>query len=81
MPVRIQLDAWLRERRTTAKALAEQIGISETQLSHFRQGKARGLRFSTLAKLCYVLDCEPGDLIGYDRDPADMAVRRDEDED
>jgi putative transcriptional regulator len=74
MPVRITLDAVLNARGVTAKAIAERIGISETQLSLFRSGKVRGLRFTTLSKLCLVLDCAPGDLLDYDRDEADMAA-------
>lgn len=80
MPVKITIDAVLRARRITAKSVAEQIGISETQLSQFRSGKVRGLRFSTLAKLCYVLDCTPGELIAYDRDEADLSAGRDDDD-
>ncbi|MCX7359231.1 MAG: helix-turn-helix transcriptional regulator [Alphaproteobacteria bacterium] len=78
MPMKITLDAVLHARGVTAKSIAEQIGISETQLSQFRSGKVRGLRFSTMSKLCFVLGCTPGDLLGYDRDPADMLVGRDE---
>ena len=70
--MRVTLDAMLARRGVTAKAVAEQIGISETQLSMFRSGKVRGLRFSTLSKLCLVLDCRPGDLLAYDPDPADL---------
>lgn len=80
MPVRITFDALLQARGLTAKAVAEEIGISETQLSHFRSGKVRGIRFSTLAKLCYVLNCAPGDLIDYTRAKSDMLVKRDEDD-
>jgi putative transcriptional regulator len=78
MPVKVTLDAVLTANKVTAKAIAEQIGISETQLSQFRSGKVRGLRFSTLSKLCYVLGCEPGDLLKYARSDADMLVKRDE---
>lgn len=74
MPVRVDLDRVLAEQRLTAKALAQRIGISETQLSHLRTGKVRGIRFSTLAKLCFVLNCEPGSLFGYDRSKADMTA-------
>jgi putative transcriptional regulator len=72
MPMRVTLDAVLARRGVTAKAVAEEIGISETQLSMFRSGKVRGLRFATLSKLCLVLDCRPGDLLAYDPDPADL---------
>lgn len=70
--MRVTLDAVLARRGMTAKAVAEEIGISETQLSMFRSGKVRGLRFATLSKLCLVLDCRPGDLLAYDPDPADL---------
>ena len=78
MPVRITLDALLAKRGLTAKAVAERIGISETQLSLFRSGKVRGLRFNTLSKLCFVLECEPGELLGYDRNPADLMLPSDD---
>ena len=78
MPVRITLDRLLAKRGLTAKAVAETIGISETQLSLFRSGKVRGLRFNTLSKLCFVLKCEPGDLLGNDRDPDDLSLPSDD---
>ncbi|WP_294295279.1 helix-turn-helix domain-containing protein [uncultured Sphingomonas sp.] len=46
--------------------------MSETQLSLFRSGKVRGIRFSTLARLCAALECRPGELIDYDLHPADL---------
>jgi putative transcriptional regulator len=73
MPIRVTLDAVLVQRSMTGKQLAHEVGLSETQLSLFRSGKVRGLRFATLARLCAVLDCKPGDLIDYDPDPADLA--------
>jgi putative transcriptional regulator len=75
MPVVVTLDAVLSARRMKAKELARTIGISETQLSLFRSGKVRGIRFSTVAALCAVLKCAPGDLLGYVYDSTD--VRRD----
>lgn len=72
MPIRITLDAMLAARGMTARELAARIGISETQMSLFRSGKVRGIRFRTLAKLCAVLECAPGDLLDYDADPADL---------
>jgi putative transcriptional regulator len=79
MPVRITLDAVLAERGMTAKALAEAVGLSETQLSMFRSGKVRGLRFSTLSRMCWVLKCQPADLVCYDEDAADMEALEDKD--
>jgi putative transcriptional regulator len=72
MPIRITLDAMLAARGMTARELAARVGISETQMSLFRSGKVRGIRFRTLAKLCAVLECAPGDLLDYDADPADL---------
>jgi putative transcriptional regulator len=77
MPIRITLDQVLSAKNLKAKQVAEIIGVSETHLSLFRSGKVRGVRFSTLAKLCRVLDCQPGDLIAYD--PADEPIENDTD--
>ena len=75
MPIRITLDQMLSAKNLKAKQVAETIGVSETHLSLFRSGKVRGVRFSTLGKLCRVLNCQPGDLIAYD--PGDEAIERD----
>jgi putative transcriptional regulator len=72
MPVVVTLDQLLAARRMKAKDLARTIGISETQLSLFRSGKVRGVRFSTVAALCAALECTPGELLGYVHDPADI---------
>ncbi len=74
MPVRVRLDEVLAVRGTKGKDLAREIGLSETQLSLFRSGKVRGVRFETLAKLCAALRCRPGDLLDYDYDAADLNV-------
>jgi putative transcriptional regulator len=72
MPVKITLDAVLAKRGMTGKQLAERMGLSETQLSLFRSGKVRGIRFATLARMCAVLGCKPADLLDYDQDAADL---------
>ena len=74
MPIRVTLDEVLARRGMKARELAAAVGISETQLSLFRSGKVKGIRFRTLAKLCAVLDCTPGELLGYDVDPMDLQV-------
>jgi putative transcriptional regulator len=66
MAIIITLDSLLAKRGMTGKQLAQEIGLSETQLSLFRSGKVRGIRFATLDRLCKVLDCRPGDLIDCD---------------
>jgi putative transcriptional regulator len=78
MPIRVTLDEMLARRGMKARELAAAIDLSETQLSLFRSGKVKGLRFRTLAKLCAALDCAPGDLLGYDHDPADLQAPDDE---
>lgn len=72
MPLQVTLDAMLARRGMKARELAAAVGISETQLSLFRSSKVKGIRFRTLAKLCAVLECAPGDLLAYVHDPADL---------
>ena len=71
MPIVITLDGVLAKRKLKAKELAALIGVSETHLSLFRAGKVRGVRFSTLSKLCSALGCQPGDLLEYRDGPED----------
>ena len=78
MPIRVTLDEMLARRGMKARELAAEVGISETQMSLFRSGKVKGIRFRTLARLCAALECVPGDLLDYDLDPDDL---RDADED
>ena len=66
MPVVVTLDALLSRRGMSGKQLAETIGLSETQLSLFRSGKVKGIRFSTLSAMCAALECKPGDLLDFD---------------
>ena len=72
MPVRVTLDVMLARRKVRAKDLAARVGISETQMSLLRTGKVKGMRFETLAKLCLLLECQPGDLMEYDPDEGDL---------
>ena len=72
MPVRVTLDIMLARRKVRAKDLAACVGISETQMSLLRTGKVKGMRFETLAKLCLLLECQPGDLMEYDADERDL---------
>ena len=66
MAIVVTLDEVLAARRVKAKDLARTMGISETQLSLFRTGKVKGIRFATLAAMCRALDCQPGDLLAFD---------------
>ncbi len=69
MPINVTLDIMLAKRKMRSKELAERIGISEPNLSLLKSGKVKGVRFETLAKICEVLDCQPGDLLEFIEEP------------
>ena len=60
------LDDILRQRGVTSKQLCQQIGITEANLSILRSGKAKGIRFGTINKICYYLQCDVGDILKFD---------------
>ncbi|GAA4765285.1 helix-turn-helix domain-containing protein [Novosphingobium ginsenosidimutans] len=64
----IKLDDLLYQRRMTLTELAERVDITLANLSILKTGKAKAIRFSTLEAICEVLQCQPGDLIGYQPD-------------
>ena len=66
MPVVVHLDRLLEARGMTLTELAQRVDITVVNLSILKNGRARAVRFSTLAALCEALDCQPGDLLGYD---------------
>ncbi|MBM3197835.1 MAG: helix-turn-helix transcriptional regulator [Chlamydiae bacterium] len=68
MPIDIQLDKVLVAKKKRSKELAEEIGITEQNLSILKTGKAKALRFSTLEALCRALECQPGDLLKFSPD-------------
>lgn len=68
MPIKINLDLVLQAREMKSYELAERIGITTANLSILKTGKAKAIRFSTLAKICEVLDCQPGDILVYETD-------------
>jgi putative transcriptional regulator len=61
----IHLDVLLADRGMTLTELSERVGISLVNLSILKNGHARAIRFSTLTRLCQVLDCQPGDLLSH----------------
>lgn len=65
MPIIVNLDVMMAKRKIRSKELAEQLGITEANLSILKTGKAKAVRFSTLEALCQALDCQPGDLLEY----------------
>jgi putative transcriptional regulator len=76
----VTLDVMLARRKMKAKDLAAAIGITEANLSLLKSGKVKGVRFETLAKLCEVLDCKPGDLLDFGAVAAPSALARQEDD-
>jgi len=64
------LDELLLERRMTLTAFADLVGFTLANASILKNGHARSMRFSTLTRICDVLECEPGDLLTVERDPA-----------
>ena len=65
----VTLDELLYQRRMTLTELAEKVDITLANLSILKTGKAKAIRFSTLEAICRVLECQPGDLLGYDGSP------------
>jgi putative transcriptional regulator len=63
--ITVRLDDLLHERRMTLTELADRVGLTLANLSILKTGKAKAIRFSTLAAICRELDCQPGDLLGY----------------
>ena len=71
MPIRINLDRVLVERRMSLTELADRVGVTIANLSILKTGKARAIRFSTLQALCSELECQPGDLLRFEPGPPD----------
>ena len=63
--IKITLNQVLANKNMTSKDLAKAIGITQANLSILKTGKAHGIRFNTLDKICTVLDCQPGDILSY----------------
>jgi putative transcriptional regulator len=66
MPISVKLDDLLHERRMTLTELADRVGLTLANLSILKTGKAKAIRFSTLEAICRELECQPGDLLGYE---------------
>lgn len=66
MAIEVHLDEVLRARGMTSKELCARIGITEANLSILRSGKAKGIRFATVNRICYYLGCDVGDILKFD---------------
>jgi len=67
MPIIVNLDVMLAKRKKRSNELAEFVGITEQNISLLKSGKVKGVRFSTLERICEFLDCQPGDLLAYEK--------------
>lgn len=67
MAVIVNLDVVMAKRKISSGELAEKLDITPANLSILKTGKAKAIRFSTLNRLCDVLDCQPGDILAYER--------------
>ena len=74
MPIVVEVDVMLARRKMAVSTLAERVGITPANLAVLKNGRAKAVRFATLAALCEVLDCQPGDLLRWEPDSADGAT-------
>jgi len=69
MPIIVNVDVMLARRKMRLNTLAELVGITPQNLSVLKTGRAKAVRFSTLERLCEVLECQPGDLLAFETSP------------
>jgi len=70
MPIVVNVDVMLARRKMRLNTLAERVGITPQNLSVLKTGRAKAIRFSTLELLCEVLECQPGDLLSFEKTTA-----------
>ncbi|MGX1761326.1 helix-turn-helix domain-containing protein [Streptomyces lydicus] len=68
MPIAVDIDVMLAKRKMSVGELADRVGITPANLAVLKNGRAKAVRFTTLAALCEVLDCQPGDLLRWEPD-------------
>ncbi|MEG0284506.1 MULTISPECIES: helix-turn-helix transcriptional regulator [Vagococcus] len=68
MPIRVNLDVMLAKRKMSVTELSEHVGITMANLSILKNEKAKAIKFSTLEKICEALDCQPGDILEYEKE-------------
>ena len=67
MPIVLRLDRVMADRNMSLTELSERVGVANVNLSKLKTGKVSAIRFSTLEAICEVLDCQPGDILEYQR--------------
>ena len=70
MPIAVDIDVMLARRKMSVGELADRVGITPANLAVLKNGRAKAVRFTTLAALCEVLACQPGDLLRWEAEPA-----------
>lgn len=68
MAINVTLDVMMAKRKMGVTELSEKVGITMANISILKNGKARAIRFETLEKICRALDCQPGDLLVYEKE-------------
>ncbi|MGW3329336.1 helix-turn-helix domain-containing protein [Streptomyces rubiginosohelvolus] len=74
MPIVVDIDVMLARRKMSVGELADRVGITPANLAVLKNGRAKAVRFSTLAALCEVLTCQPGDLLRWEAEEAERAA-------
>ena len=67
MAIIVNLDVMMAKRKVSSQELAEKVGITAANLSILKTNKGKAIRFSTLDKICEVLECTPGDILDYEK--------------
>ncbi len=67
MPIILRLDRVMADRKMSLNELSERVGVANVNLSKLKNGRVSAIRFSTLEAICDVLDCQPGDILEYQR--------------
>jgi putative transcriptional regulator len=75
MPIIVNLDVMMAKRKISLNELSERVGLTLSNLSILKTGKAKAIRFSTLESICKALDCQPADILEY-RDDVDQTSNR-----
>ena len=76
MPIAVDIDVMLARRKMSVGELADRVGITPANLAVLKNGRAKAVRFATLAALCEVLQCQPGDVLRWEpENPSDLVVR------
>ena len=75
MAINIRIDRVMADRKISLNDLADQVGIANVNLSKIKTGKVSAIRFSTLNAICDVLDCQPGDILEFQKDQSDINTK------